>query len=213
MCCLWKRWGVGSLSMECQSYFHYSYLGRASCSFGLFVGHLGVILCLEMAAFIQYHVLSFSHKPTKNLPQRCSSGLSKEWHRGTQGVWSWPFGQWKLVYVNFSSCPGPPSFGKIRVGMGNCILRKQRSQWLILCPSTVRGSKLWFYLHRIALCNSLQYIIVRLIWDRISLCNSPDSLGTHSVDLASTELTDIHLPPPPKCWNWRHAPPLPAYII
>ena len=36
--------------------------------------------------------------------------------------------------------------------------------------------------------------------DRVSLC-SPKCPGTHSVDQAGLELTEIHLPLPSKCWN------------
>ena len=32
------------------------------------------------------------------------------------------------------------------------------------------------------------------------LCN-PGYPGTHSVDQAGLELTDIHLPLPPECWD------------
>ena len=35
----------------------------------------------------------------------------------------------------------------------------------------------------------------------------PGCPGTHSVDQAGLELTEIHLPLPPECWDLRHVPP------
>ena len=36
--------------------------------------------------------------------------------------------------------------------------------------------------------------------DRVSLC-SPGCPGTHSINQAGLELTEIHLPLPPGCWD------------
>ena len=43
------------------------------------------------------------------------------------------------------------------------------------------------------------YLLV--LQDRVSLCNIPGYLGTHFVDQASLEITEILLPLPPKCWD------------
>jgi hypothetical protein len=51
-----------------------------------------------------------------------------------------------------------------------------------------------------------------VFWGRVSLY-SPGCPGTHFVDQADLELTEIHLPLPPECWDWRPAPPHPACII
>jgi hypothetical protein len=40
----------------------------------------------------------------------------------------------------------------------------------------------------------------RTLRHRVSLC-SPGCPGTHSVDQAGLELTEIYLPLPPKCWD------------
>jgi hypothetical protein len=45
--------------------------------------------------------------------------------------------------------------------------------------------------------------------DVVSL-NSPGCPGTYSVDQAGCGLTEIRLPPPPKYWDQRCAPPLPG---
>ena len=48
--------------------------------------------------------------------------------------------------------------------------------------------------------------------DRVSLC-SPGCPGTHSVDQAGLELTEICLPPCPECWDYRCLSPLPSYLF
>ena len=45
---------------------------------------------------------------------------------------------------------------------------------------------------------------------RVSLCNSSGCPGTHLVDQAGLELTEIHLPLPPRNWEYSDAPPLPS---
>ena len=49
-----------------------------------------------------------------------------------------------------------------------------------------------------------------LFWSRVSLCNSPSCPRTCSVEQAVLELSEILLPLPPKCWDWRCAPPSPS---
>lgn len=52
--------------------------------------------------------------------------------------------------------------------------------------------------------------------DRVSLCNSHGCSGTHSVDWAGFELTDLHLPLPPEyrgTVKGTHAPPYPNYYF
>jgi hypothetical protein len=48
--------------------------------------------------------------------------------------------------------------------------------------------------------------------DRVSLC-IPGCLGTHYVDQAGLELTEIFLPLPPKCWNQRRVPQSPRHCF
>lgn len=52
-----------------------------------------------------------------------------------------------------------------------------------------------------------------MLWFCILFCSETESmwnsgyLGTLYVDDAGLELTELHLPGPPKCWDWTHAPP------
>lgn len=56
--------------------------------------------------------------------------------------------------------------------------------------------------------------LVTFVLETVSLC-SPGYLGTHSVDLAGLELTEIPLPLPPKGWDQiqRRAPPWPGWTL
>ena len=45
------------------------------------------------------------------------------------------------------------------------------------------------------------FFVVCFSRNRISMCNSPGYPGTHSVDQASLELTEICLSLPPECWD------------
>jgi hypothetical protein len=56
--------------------------------------------------------------------------------------------------------------------------------------SSIRAARAFFYL---GFFSSLLFFIFR---DRVSLC-SPGCPGTHSVDQAGLELTEMHLPLPP----------------
>ena len=49
----------------------------------------------------------------------------------------------------------------------------------------------------------LLYLLIALVFlqDRFSLCNSPDCLGTHSVDQAGMELAESHLHLTLECWD------------
>jgi hypothetical protein len=47
--------------------------------------------------------------------------------------------------------------------------------------------------------------------DRISLC-SLGCPGSSFIDQAGLELTEIHLPLPPECWDLRCAPPPPCSL-
>ena len=52
-------------------------------------------------------------------------------------------------------------------------------------------------------------ILLVVFWDKASLC-SPGQAGTHFVDQAGLEFSEIHLPLPPECWDKRRVLPLPA---
>ena len=47
----------------------------------------------------------------------------------------------------------------------------------------------------------VSYLFILVFRDKVCLCNSPSSPGTHSVGQAGLILTEIHLPLPSKCWD------------
>ena len=56
------------------------------------------------------------------------------------------------------------------------------------------------------------FCFIFVFWNRIPLC-SPGCHGTGFVAQAGPEVTEIHLPLPPECWDERCAPPLPANLV
>ena len=52
-------------------------------------------------------------------------------------------------------------------------------------------------------CGELYFFVFR---DRVSLCNSPSFPTTHSETISGLKLTEIFLPLPPECWDYRCAP-------
>ena len=63
-------------------------------------------------------------------------------------------------------------------------------------------------------CHCLRDIIFFLFFGffpyRVYICSFGACPGTHPVDQADLELTEICLPQPPECWDQRCAPPLPG---
>ena len=54
------------------------------------------------------------------------------------------------------------------------------------------------------LTRSLIFVLFCFVFvcrDRVYLCSFGAFLGTHSGDQAGLELTEIHLPIPPECWD------------